>query len=136
MISQDRATQIVKEVQSLTRQGEAHRAWDMVRHLHPADIGTVVAALPKGSRDALLTAMSPETFTWILRQMNPVDAGRLSARLGSRALSAVLAQVRPQTAMETLRRLPIRQARRVSEHWSSRCPRLRRWIARPAPPGP
>ena len=115
MISQDRATQIVKEVQSLIRQGEAHRAWDMVRHLHPADIGIVVAALPKGSRDALLTAMSPETFAWILRQMNPVDAGRLSARLGSRALSLVLNQVRPQTAIETLRRLPIPQARRVAE---------------------
>ena len=115
VISQDRATQIVKEVQSLIRRGEAHRAWEMVRHLHPADIGIVVAALPKGSRDALLTAMSPEAFAWILRQMNPVAAGRLSARLGSRGLSLALNQVRPHTAMETLRRLPRRQAREVAE---------------------
>ena len=115
VISQDRATQIVKEVQSLIRQGEAQRAWDMVRHLHPADIGTVVAALPKGSRDALLTAMSPETVTWILRQMNPLDAARLSARIGSRALSFVLNQVRPQEAMEALQRLPTPQAQVVAE---------------------
>ena len=115
VISQDRATQIVKEVQSLIRQGEAQRAWDMVRHLHPADIGAVVAALPKGSRDALLTAMSPETVTWILRQMNPLDAARLSARIGSRALSFVLNQVRPQEAMEALQRLPTPQAQAVAE---------------------
>ena len=115
VISEDRATQIVKEVQSLIRQGEAHRAWEMVRHLHPADIGAVVAALPKGSRDALLTAMSPETVTWILRQMNPLDAARLSARLGSRALSFILNQVRPQEAMETLQRLRTPQAQEVAE---------------------
>ena len=116
VISQDRATQIVKEVQSLIRQGEAHRAWEMVSHLHPADIGAVVAALPKGSRDALLTAMSPETVAWILRQMNPLDAARLSARLGSRALSFVLNQVRPQEAMEALQRLPTPQAQAVAEN--------------------
>ena len=116
VISQDRATQIVKEVQSLIRQGEAHRAWEMVRHLHPADIGAVVAALPGGSRDALLTAMSPETVTWILRQMNPLDAARLSARIGSRALSFVLNQVRPQEAMEALQRLPTPQAQAVAEN--------------------
>ena len=116
VISQDRATQIVKEVQSLIRQGEAQRAWEMVRHLHPADIGAVVAALPKGSRDALLTAMSPETVTWILRQMNPLDAARLSARIGSRALSFVLNQVRPQEAMEALQRLPTPQAQAVAEN--------------------
>ena len=116
VISGDRATQIVKEVQSLIRQGEAHRAWEMVRHLHPADIGAVVTALPKGSRDALLTAMSPETVTWILRQMNPLDAARLSARLGSRALSFVLNQVRPQEAQEALQRLPTPQAQAVAEN--------------------
>ena len=115
VISRDRAAQIARDVQRLTGRGEAHNAWEMVSHLHPADIGVIVAALPKGSRDALLTAMSPETFAWILRQMNPVDAGRLSARLGSRALSLVLNQVRPQTASETLRSLPIPQARRVAE---------------------
>ena len=115
VITRDRATEIVKEVQGLIRQGNALEAWEMVRHLHPADIGAVVAALPKGSRDALLTAMSPETFAWILRQMNPVEAGRLSARLGSRALSAVLGQVRPHAALETLRRLPRLQARQVAE---------------------
>ena len=90
-----------------------HGIWS--GHLHPADIGVIVAALPKGSRDALLTAMSPETFAWVLRQMNPMEAGRLSARLGSRALSLVLDQVRPQEALETLRRLPIPHARRVAK---------------------
>ena len=122
VISQDRATQIVKEVQSLIKQGEAQRAWEMVSHLHPADIGAVVAALPKGSRDALLTAMSPETVTWILRQMNPLDAARLSARLGSRALSFVLNQVRPQEAMETLQRLPTSQAQAVAENLEQSLP--------------
>lgn len=115
VISRDRATQIAKDVQRMIGRGDEILAWEMVRYLHPADIGVIVAALPKGSRDALLTAMSPETFAWILRQMNPVDAGRLSARLGSRALSLVLNQVRPQTAIETLRLLPIPQARRVAE---------------------
>ena len=80
----------------------------------PADIGAIVAALPKNSRDLLLTAISPETFAAILRQMNPVVAARLSVRLGSRTLSAMLDQVRPNAALETLRRLPIPQARRVA----------------------
>ena len=115
VISRDRATEIAQEAQRLIRRGEVHSAWEMVSNLHPADIGAIVAALPKGSRDALLTAMSPDTFAWILRQMNPMDAGRLSARLGSRAVGLVLNQVRPQSALDTLRRLPIPQARRVAE---------------------
>ena len=74
-----------------------------------------MAALPEGSRDALLTAMSPETFAWILRQMNPVEPELLSARAGTRVLSPVLNEVRPHEAMEALPRLPIRQARQVAE---------------------
>ena len=115
VITRDRAAQIAREAQRLLKQGESRRAWELVRHLHPADIGAIVAALPKGSRDALLTAMSPETFAWILRQMNPVEAGRLSARLGSQALSLVFNQVRPQTVLQTLFRLPQSQAQKVAE---------------------
>ena len=114
VISRDRATQIARDVQRLIGRGDPGRAWEMVSDLHPADIGVIVAALPKGSRDALLTAMSPETFAWVLRQMNPMDAGRLSARLGSKAVSFVLGQIRPQEALETLLRLPVPHARRVA----------------------
>ena len=116
VISRDRATEIAQEVQRLIRRGEIHSAWETVRHLHPADIGAIVAALPKGSRDALLVAMSPETLTWMLRQMNPVEAGRLSGRLGTRFLSRALSEVRPRDAMDALIRLPVRRAREVAEN--------------------
>ena len=115
VISRDRATQIARDVQRLIGTGDKRSAWEMVRHLHPADVGVIVASLPKGSRDVLVRVMSPETFASILRQMNPMDAGRLSARIGSRALSFVLNQVRPQVALETLLRLPKSQAREVIE---------------------
>ena len=116
VISRDRAGEIAKEVQQLIGEGRERHAWELVRYLHPADIGTIVAALPRNSRNALVRAMPPETLTWILRQMNPLEAGRLSARLGTRALSFVLNEVRPQDAMEALRRLPRRQAQEVAEH--------------------
>ncbi len=115
VISRDRATEIAREVQRLIGDGDEHRAWEMVRHLHPADIGAIVAALPKTSRDTMVRVISPHTFALILRQMNPMDAARLSARLGSRMLSGVLNQVHPRDAMDTLLRLPKRQARRVAE---------------------
>lgn len=116
VISRDRAAEIAKEVQQLIGEGEEHHAWELVRYLHPADIGTIVAALPRTSRNALVRVMPPEYVTWILRQMNPLDAARLSARLGSRALSFVLNQVRPQEAQEALQRLPTPQAQAVAEN--------------------
>ena len=115
VISRDRATEIAREVQRLVGDGEEHRAWEMVRNLHPADIGAIVAALPRNSRDALVRVISPNTFAWILQQMNPMDAARLSARLGSQMISRVLNQVHPREAMDTLLRLPKRQARTVAE---------------------
>ena len=115
IISRDRATEIAREVQRLIGLGEEHRAWEMVRNLHPADIGAIVASLPKTSRDTLVRVISPQTFAWILRQMNPMEAARLSARLGSRMLSRVLNQVHPRDAMDTLLRLPNRQAQEVAE---------------------
>ena len=114
VISRDRATEIAREVQRLVGDGEEHRAWEMVRDLHPADIGAIVAALPRNSRDALVRVISPNTFAWVLQQMNPMDAARLSARLGSQMISTVLNQVHPREAMDTLLRLPKRQARTVA----------------------
>ena len=105
-ISLDRATEIAREVRELVSTGQERVAWERMRYLHPADIGAIVAGLPRASRDVMLAVMSPETVVWILRQMNPVEAGRLGARIGSGMLSAVLRQVRPQVALATLRRLP------------------------------
>ena len=116
VISRDRASQIAREVQRLVGEGHELRAWELVRHLHPADVGTILAALPRTSRNAFVRVMPPETLTWVLRQMNPVEAGRLSARLGTRFLSRALSEVRPREAMETLRRLPILRAREVAEN--------------------
>ena len=114
VISRDRAGEIAKEVQQLIGEGQEHYAWELVRHLHPADIGTIVGALPRTSRNALVRVMPPETLTWILRQMNPLEAGRLSARLGTRLLSFVLNEVRPHEAQEALQRLPTTQAQQVA----------------------
>ena len=116
VISRDRAGEIAKEVQQLVGQGQEHHAWELVRYLHPADIGTILSALPRASRNTIVQVMPAETLTWILRQMNPLEAGRLSARLGSRALSFILSEVHPQEAMEALLRLPTRQAREVAEN--------------------
>ncbi len=114
-ISLDRAEEIVDEVHDLIKAGRARAAWDHIRHLHPADIGSIVAGLPRTSRDAMVQTMSPETVALILRQMNPVEAGRVGARLGSRMLSRVLRQIHPHQALNTLQRLPILRAREVAK---------------------
>ena len=113
-ISLDRAEEIAGEVHDLIKAGNVPTAWERLRYLHPADIGSIVAGLPRTSRDAMVQTMSPETVTWILRQMNPVEAGRVGARLGSRILSRVLRQVHPQQALKTLHRLPILRAHEVA----------------------
>ena len=105
-ISLERASEIAGDVRRLIESGQEHMAWEHLRHLHPADIGTIVAGLPHASREAMVCVMSPETVVWMLRQMNPVVAGRVGARIGSGVLSAVFRQIHPQTALETLRRLP------------------------------
>ena len=105
-ISLERASEIAGDVRRLIESGQERVAWEHLRHLHPADIGTIVAGLPHPSREAMVRVMSPETVVWMLRQMNPVVAGRVGARMGSGMLSAIFRQVHPQTALETLRRLP------------------------------
>ena len=105
-ISLERASEIAGDVRDLINAGQERMAWERLSHLHPADIGTIVAGLPNASREAMIRVMSPETVVWMLKQMNPVMAGRVGARIGSGMLSVVFRQVRPQVALETLRRLP------------------------------
>ena len=114
-ISLEVAATIAGEVRDLIRAGEEQSAWERLRNLHPADMGSIVASLPRTSRDAMVRAMSPDTVAWMLRQMNPVEAGRVGARLGAGVLSFVIDQVNPQQALETLRSLPIPRAREVSK---------------------
>ena len=109
-ISLDEAEEIAGQVQELIKAGEEHSAWEMIRYLHPADMGSIVAGLPRASRGALVRVMSPETIAWMLRQMNPVEAGRVGTRLGSRMLTFVIGQVHPDQAPAILRRLPIPRA--------------------------
>ena len=106
---------IAGEVRTLIRAGDENSAWERLRVLHPADMGSVLASLPRSGRDSLVRVMDPETVTWMLRQMNPVQAGRLAARLGSNVLSGVLGQVNPRNAMSALLRIHPSQARRVSQ---------------------
>ena len=105
-ISLERAAEIAHEVRDLINAGQEHRAWERLRILHPADMGSIVAGLPRSSRDAMLGVMSPETVAWMFRQMNPAVAARIGARIGTGMMSAILRQLRPQLALETLRRLP------------------------------
>ena len=114
-ISLDQAEEIAARVQELINAGRARSAWELIRHLHPADMGSIVVGLPRTSRDAMIQVMSPDTVAWMLRQMNPVQAARVGTRLGSRMLTFVLGQLRPHQAIATLRRLPIRRAHEVAE---------------------
>ena len=114
-ISVAQAEEIADEVRVLIKAGEEQSAWERIRHLHPADIGSILAGLPHGSRHAMLRVMSPDTVAWMLQQMNPVEAGQIGARLGFRTLSFILAQLHPQQTLETLMRLPARPAREVAK---------------------
>ncbi len=114
VISHQEAAAIAAEVRNLVRSGYEALAWERLRALHPADMGTILTALPRASRDSLLRVMGPESVTWMLRQMNPVQAGRVAARLGSQALSGVLEQVNPRAALGVLLRIHPRHAREVS----------------------
>ncbi len=115
VISEAEASSIAEEVHLLIRAGDEHTAWERMRHLHPSDIGSIVASLPRGSRNAIVAVMSPDTVAWMFRHMNPVVAARVGTRLGTGVLSAALAQAHPRTALDTLRRLPRRRAREVAE---------------------
>ena len=71
VISHRKASTIAREVHNLIRAGNDRLAWERLSWLHPADMGTILAGLPKASRDSLVRVMDPETVTWMLRQMNP-----------------------------------------------------------------
>ena len=114
-ISLDQVSRIADEVQELVRAGRENSAWELIRHLHPADMGSVIASLPYAGRETMLRVMSPETVAWMLRQMNPVEAARVGTRFGARTLSPVLRQVQPRQAMATLRRISIMGRREVAE---------------------
>ena len=95
--------------------GERSSAWERIRHLHPGDIVSIVAGLPRNSREAMVHAMTPDTVLWMLRQMNPVVAGRVGTRLGVQLLTFALRQVHPSQALATLRRIPMLRSREVAE---------------------
>ena len=114
-ISLERASEIAHTVQELVRAGRERSAWELIRHLHPADMGSIVASLPRASRETMIGVMSPETVVWMLRQMNPVVAGRVGTRLGVRMLTFVLSQVHPNQALATLRRIPLLRPQEVAE---------------------
>ncbi len=114
-ISLDRVDEIATEVQQLVKAGRESAAWELIRHLHPADMGSIVVSLPRQSREAMVRVMSPETVAWMLRQMNPVEAGRVGTRLGVKVLSLVFGQLHPTQALATLRRLPFLRPRAVAE---------------------
>ena len=112
-VSPHEAAQLVDEVHRLVKAGDPHSAWERIRNLHPADIGSILGGLPRNSRDAMVRVMSPETITWVLRQMNPVETARLGSRLGSHMLSLVIGQVHPPAAKETLQRIAPSRAQEV-----------------------
>ena len=105
-ISLERAAEVSREIRDLISAGHERRAWELLRTLHPADMGSIVAGLPRSSREAMLRIMSPETVAWMFRQMNPAVAARIGTRIGAGMMSTILRQLRPQLALETLRRLP------------------------------
>ncbi len=114
-ISLDRVEEISGEVQRLVKAGRESAAWELIRYLHPADMGSIVVSLPRQSREAMVRVMSPETVAWMLRQMNPVEAGRVGTRLGVKVLSLVFGQLHPAQALATLRRLPFLRPHDVAE---------------------
>ena len=89
-ISLDEAEDIADEVRDLLSAEDGHTAWERIRHLNPADIGSIVAGLPRSSREAMVHVMTPDMVSWMLRQMNPVVAGRVGTRLGVQLLTFVL----------------------------------------------
>ncbi|MDE2745120.1 MAG: magnesium transporter [Chloroflexota bacterium] len=94
---------IAERVQELIAAGDPREAWQRLNQLHPADVGLILAGLPRTSSEALL------------QHMNPVEASRLGARLSIQTLSFVLDQVNPRHALTALQRLPIRRAQEVAE---------------------
>ena len=78
-------------------------------------MSSIIAALPRSSREAIVAVMSPDAVAWMFRHMNPVQAARVSARLGTGILTAALTRVNPRTALDILRLVPGYRAREVAE---------------------
>ena len=114
-ITFDEVSAIAREVRDLIAAGQEHLALERLGNLHPADMGLIVAGLPRSGRDTVMRVMSPDTVTWMLRQMNPLEAGRLGARIGVGTLTFVSQQVHPQHALGLLRGLPRPHARELAE---------------------
>ena len=106
-ISPEEASQIAVHVRRLIKAGDEESAWEHLRHLHPADIGSILASLPGSSRTTMLRIMSPDTVIRILDYMNPLDAARVATRFGSRLLTTGLRQLHPMEAVSLLQRLPL-----------------------------
>ena len=113
-ISLEETKAIAGEVHALIKAGDERSAWERVQNLHPADLRSIVAGLPRAGRDAMVHVMAPETVAWMLGQLSPVEAARVGTRLGSRVLSSAPEQINPQQALETLLRLPTARAREVA----------------------
>ncbi len=61
VISHQEAAAIAAEVRHLMRSGYESLAWERLRALHPADMGAILTALPRASRDSLLRVMGPDS---------------------------------------------------------------------------
>ncbi len=115
VITPREASNIAAEIRNLLKAGDHESAWERLSILHPADMGAILAGLPRTSRDSILRIMHPDTVTWMLRQMNPIQAGKVATRLGSQVLTGVLSQANPVSATRALMRIRLPQAREVSE---------------------
>lgn len=114
IITPREASEIASEVKGLIKAGDHESAWERLMSLHPADMGSIIASLPRNSRDSFIRLMDPDAVTWMLRQMNPLQAGRVATRLGSQLLAGVLAQANPRNAMGALLRIRLPQAREMA----------------------
>lgn len=121
-ISPEEASRIAGHVRRLIKAGDVESAWEHLRILHPADIGSILASLPGSSRATMTRIMSPDTIIGILEHMNPLDAARVSTRFGSRLLTTGLSQLHPMEAVSLLQRLPLPlwQTREVVEELGHR----------------
>lgn len=113
-ISQKAASDIAATVRRLVKAGDPQSAWEQIRHLHPADVASILTSLPRASRHTMINVMSPAAAATILQQLNPLAAGRVAARMGTSVLSTVVDQLRPGEALTFLQRIPVFRAREVA----------------------
>ena len=55
------AGKIAGEVRGLIKAGQEQAALGLLHRLHPADMASILAGLPRASRDNMLRVMSPDT---------------------------------------------------------------------------